>query len=505
MAHVFISYSKQDIAFGRHLRGMLQNADIPVWMDETALVPSERWWKRIEDNIRSCAAFVVIMSPNSLASDWVEREILLAEKLRKPIFPLLLAGEPWSRLANIQYVSVEKGLDAELPEALIDALKQDVAASPPTAVPPPLPGHALTDGTIPDGPDPDAPPQRLPVGTVVALAAALLVVLVLVVPRLLPVTPTPTPTETVTPNVTPAATTPVPGGSATPSGTPLLPNLTVGRLRVSPRVPAPGQIFILSITLLNTGGTASGPFNWSWDASLQPPVMQNTLDGRVESIPPNGSKNISFPVSYGWWGSYTTQLRVDVDSEVAESDERDNLSPFIIDVGDVPFEVDFSLMPPNQLVEPPVRLTADSYKLWNLRFSLVPLEGVDCSNAALSLRDVDQDILLQVDTSGTDADCAASGIRIEVLRDAVGAAEVELLPTASGVASIFYYDSLFDPVTPSEPFTSITDVPLLAGVHSLLGEFDDQTDTTRSIRRLEVFADGTALRITRLVMLRQTS
>src|SRR5215216_3110503 len=105
MSHIFISYSKKDIDFARHLRVLLQDQGFAVWMDETKLVPSQRWWPTIEANIKSCAAFIVIMSPNSLESEWVEREILVAERQtsRKPIFPILLGGEVWGRLGNLQY------------------------------------------------------------------------------------------------------------------------------------------------------------------------------------------------------------------------------------------------------------------------------------------------------------------------------------------------------------------------------------------------------------------
>src|SRR5438477_5300877 len=100
MAHIFISYSKKDIDFARHLRHLLQDQGFPVWMDETKLVPGDEWWPTIEQNIRSCDAFIVIMSPEARVSKWVQREILLAERpdVNKPIFPMLLAGEAFTRL-----------------------------------------------------------------------------------------------------------------------------------------------------------------------------------------------------------------------------------------------------------------------------------------------------------------------------------------------------------------------------------------------------------------------
>lgn len=124
MSHIFISYSKQDIDFARHLRKLLQFEGFIVWMDETRLAPSEKWWPTIEASIYSCAAFVVIMSPEARESDWVEREILLAERMRKPIFPVLLGGEPWSRLANIQYEKPIAGRELSLSPQFIEALSQ---------------------------------------------------------------------------------------------------------------------------------------------------------------------------------------------------------------------------------------------------------------------------------------------------------------------------------------------------------------------------------------------
>ncbi|MBK8026282.1 MAG: TIR domain-containing protein [Chloroflexi bacterium] len=478
MAHVFISYSKQDIAFARHLRQLLENAGFPVWMDESALVPSERWWRRIEENIRTCGAFIVIMSPNSQASDWVEREILLAERLRKPIFPLLLAGEAWSRLANIQYVPAEDGLQAGLPDELHVGLSRFITPTPGQVqpIPPsldeptgPLPGTAgntrVRRALIPAA-----------LGTLVFLA------LLFIVPTLTAPTVTPSPTLTPTLAVT-----------ATPTTPPLLPNLSVGRLRVSPRVPVPGQVFILSMTITNNGEGESGSFNWSWDASLDPPVRQNTLVGRVESIPPNGSKNISFPVSYGWWGAYNTQLVVDVDSEVSEVDERDNRGLFAITLSSDPFEIDFSLRPPADLVEPPFDVTEDSFIAWNLGFSLVPPDGVECPEGRLQIVEDNGDLVLAVD--GVVGSCARSRVRIDVLRDSIGAALVELVPTVDGEsASVFYFDS----PTATNAFETVAAVNLNSGVPALLGTDDD---TSRQIRRIEIAVNLGSVRITRLMFM----
>jgi hypothetical protein len=124
MSHIFISYSKQDVDFVRYLRTLLQDAGFPVWVDEQGLTPSERWWRTIEQKIQEAQAVVVVMTPAAYESDWVERELLLAEKLGRPIFPILRAGQPWSRLANIQFEDMLLGLKAGLSARLLNALRE---------------------------------------------------------------------------------------------------------------------------------------------------------------------------------------------------------------------------------------------------------------------------------------------------------------------------------------------------------------------------------------------
>jgi signal transduction histidine kinase len=49
------------------------------------------------------------MTPDSEASEWVEREILLAMDEGKPVFPVLLQGKVFPILINKQYVDVREG------------------------------------------------------------------------------------------------------------------------------------------------------------------------------------------------------------------------------------------------------------------------------------------------------------------------------------------------------------------------------------------------------------
>jgi hypothetical protein len=169
MSHLFLSYSKKDIAFARELRERLVAEGFAVWMDETKLVPSERWWKTIERNINQCAAFIVVMSPHSEASDWVEREILVAEGSKRPIFPVLLDGEAWSRLGNIQHEDMQSGVPVTLPKRFRDGLASYLPPGTGTTPPP------LSD--VSPQPLPPAPRRPRPLAVFAGIAAAIAVLI----------------------------------------------------------------------------------------------------------------------------------------------------------------------------------------------------------------------------------------------------------------------------------------------------------------------------------------
>ena len=103
--HVFISYGRDDKQYVEQLADYLTAADIPVWFDDH-LTPGERYQKTIEHQIDTCAAVVVVMSPNGRESDWVRTELEWALYRHKVVFPLLLKGEPFFRIVLVQYEDV---------------------------------------------------------------------------------------------------------------------------------------------------------------------------------------------------------------------------------------------------------------------------------------------------------------------------------------------------------------------------------------------------------------
>lgn len=108
MNHIFISYSHKDKNYAHKLQRNLQEQGFDAWVDDR-IDYSVRWPREIEKRIKECMAFILIMSPNSHESDWVQNELNFARQLEKPIFPLLLDGDAWWHVSTMQYADVRKG------------------------------------------------------------------------------------------------------------------------------------------------------------------------------------------------------------------------------------------------------------------------------------------------------------------------------------------------------------------------------------------------------------
>ncbi len=123
MAHIFISYSKQNLDYARALTQALLDHGFDVWIDER-IDYGEIWWDVIVDALKAAGAFIVIMTPESRASRWVQREIVLADNENKPLFPILVAGENFPIFVLTQYLDCTSG--ALPPDDFYDRLAQRV-------------------------------------------------------------------------------------------------------------------------------------------------------------------------------------------------------------------------------------------------------------------------------------------------------------------------------------------------------------------------------------------
>jgi hypothetical protein len=106
VGHIFISYSHRDGSYAHRLADTIQAEGFDVWID-ARLDYGSQWPQEIQKQLDTCDAFILIMTPRSFASDWVQSELQRAKRKLKPIFPLLLEGdEPWLSVESTQYYDV---------------------------------------------------------------------------------------------------------------------------------------------------------------------------------------------------------------------------------------------------------------------------------------------------------------------------------------------------------------------------------------------------------------
>jgi tetratricopeptide (TPR) repeat protein len=87
---LFISYSREDAGnFAKHIHRFMRNKGHDVFIDVNDIRIGKPWADSIEKNISECDIFVVILTPDSLTSSYVEKEVLQAQKENKIIFPCL--------------------------------------------------------------------------------------------------------------------------------------------------------------------------------------------------------------------------------------------------------------------------------------------------------------------------------------------------------------------------------------------------------------------------------
>jgi tetratricopeptide (TPR) repeat protein len=150
MAKLFISHSSQDDAFVRDLRAALADHGHDVWIDSRELRGGDPLWSEIQKAIEDATAYAVVVSPDSLQSEWVGEELSHALAIRNqrgkdkfPVIPLSLNGTKLGVLKKLFgeepiYIPVSSeagGVEAAM-NALLIALGERLPADVPIAVQP---------------------------------------------------------------------------------------------------------------------------------------------------------------------------------------------------------------------------------------------------------------------------------------------------------------------------------------------------------------------------------
>jgi hypothetical protein len=95
MPRVFISHATSDRRFVEDaLLGLLNALGFDAWFAEDDIETAEHWERSILAGLQASDWFVLVMSPNSTASEWVKDEVAWAiENRSNRVIPVLI--EDW--------------------------------------------------------------------------------------------------------------------------------------------------------------------------------------------------------------------------------------------------------------------------------------------------------------------------------------------------------------------------------------------------------------------------
>ena len=99
---VFLSHSDHDRGFVSHLANVIRDHGIPAWYSRTDILGAQQWHDEICRALNRCDWFVIILSPNSVESRWVKRELLFAldqSHFAEKIIPVLYRDCDYEKLS----------------------------------------------------------------------------------------------------------------------------------------------------------------------------------------------------------------------------------------------------------------------------------------------------------------------------------------------------------------------------------------------------------------------
>jgi len=89
VSRIFLSHSHKDNDWCSAFVDELKRYGVDVWYDKQSLYVGAKWLQTIETELEGRDTFLVVLTPNSWASDWVRDEIALALAQHKRIVSIL--------------------------------------------------------------------------------------------------------------------------------------------------------------------------------------------------------------------------------------------------------------------------------------------------------------------------------------------------------------------------------------------------------------------------------
>jgi hypothetical protein len=89
---IFISYASQDRDLAQRLLMAMGETGVSGWMDAADISTGTAVSAAVRTAIKQSSALVVLLSPKSLHSQWINFEVGAALALNRPIIPIIIDG-----------------------------------------------------------------------------------------------------------------------------------------------------------------------------------------------------------------------------------------------------------------------------------------------------------------------------------------------------------------------------------------------------------------------------
>jgi hypothetical protein len=125
---IFLSFAESDEAFAKALASQLARRGLSVWSADQEVLPGDNVWLRIGEALKKSKAMGVLVSPESMRSDHVRREIEYAlgdPNYEHRVFPVRVRPTndiPWI-LRRLKGFDAKESL-SKVSESIANALEQ---------------------------------------------------------------------------------------------------------------------------------------------------------------------------------------------------------------------------------------------------------------------------------------------------------------------------------------------------------------------------------------------
>jgi len=113
----FVSYTSLDRPAAERLANALRERGLDVWIDSLQILPGDSLIQKIfEEGLKDCRVFIVLLSPNSVKSEWVKHEldVALINRLKKitRVIPVIVEDcDIPVALRSIRWINLKDGIE----------------------------------------------------------------------------------------------------------------------------------------------------------------------------------------------------------------------------------------------------------------------------------------------------------------------------------------------------------------------------------------------------------